>query len=131
MASESACEKPLPPQLLLLATMLMPESFSDFTISRQVIAPPKSPKPCELMNLQGRIWIFQLIPATPTALFVAAPVIPATWVPCPRSSRGSQLPSTALNPCDPAGQVNTSPCVRVTVNDEEALQICEERSGCV
>src|SRR5437879_9334233 len=30
----------------------------------------------------GRILDVQLIPATPTPLFVTAPMVPATWVPC-------------------------------------------------
>jgi hypothetical protein len=66
--------------------------------------------------------MFQVIPATPMPLFVAAPMIPATCVRCPASSLGSPVPSTALKPWEPVGQVKTSHCVRVTVNGEGALR---------
>ena len=45
-----------------------------FRISKSV--PPEAPSP-----LRGITLPFQVTPATPVPLFVAAPIVPATWVP--------------------------------------------------
>ena len=40
------------------------------------VLPPPTPS-----TLRGRIRAFQSTPATPNPLFVAAPIVPATWLP--------------------------------------------------
>ncbi len=56
------------------------------------IAPAVEPLPEADRNFKAMIFVDQLTPATPSALFVTAPMVPATWVPCRLSSIGS--PST-------------------------------------
>jgi hypothetical protein len=47
------------------------------------------PFPLASWDLQGRMRTVQLIPVTPTPLLPTAPMMPATCVPCPKSSIGS------------------------------------------
>src|SRR6266516_7875756 len=55
-------------------------------------------------------------PATPTPLFVAAPAMPATWVPWPQASVGvptAQLPPRQVAPEDDSFEARSS-CVAST-----------------
>ena len=47
------------------------------------------PLPSAPRNLSGMIETCQFTPATPVPFPPRAPIVPATWVPCPASSIGS------------------------------------------
>src|SRR5208283_5313950 len=121
-------EKGPPPQLLFVATILTPESFSDLIRSRHSIAPPTSPPPWASKNLQGRIWTCQFTPLTPTPLLPTAPIVPETWVPWPLSSMGSQVPDMELKPREFVGQVMEFPLMSFAWNEAVAVQMFWPRS---
>ena len=56
------------------------------------------PYPSASKNLQGISLTFQLTPTTPTPLLPTAPMVPATCVPWPLSSIGSESPLMGAMP---------------------------------
>jgi len=46
------------------------------------IAADVKPVPVESRNFKPITLLFQLTPVTPSPLLPAAPIVPATWVPC-------------------------------------------------
>jgi len=61
-------------------------------------APRRDEAPFGPMNRHGTIVTRHATPASPSPLFPTAPMIPATWVPCPSSSRGSPRQARASMP---------------------------------
>src|SRR5436309_12289929 len=87
----------------------------------QRMASEMYPFPVESRNLSDRSWTFQLIPAMPAPLLAAAPIVPATWVPCPKSSDppATQEPFMQVKPCEPSDGfvqrlLSRSGCVNAT-----------------
>ena len=98
--------------------MLIPCDFNARTFWKQRTASEMRPEPPEPRNLSDITWTFQLIPAIPIPLLAEAPIVPATWVPCPKSSRppATQEPFMHVNPC---------------VLSDGFVQMFACRSGCV
>lgn len=84
MASSSACEKPPPPQELLVSRT--PTTMAYRTLA---IAPSVEPEPPLLRNLMATILAPQLTPVTPRLLLPTPAMVPAQWLPWPLSSNGS------------------------------------------
>src|SRR5207248_9385572 len=85
--------KPPPPQELLVRRMFKPPCFKALTFWKQRTASEVYPLPFEPRNLHEMSLTCQLSPAMPTPLLATAPIVPAQWVPCPKSSAppGEQL----------------------------------------
>ncbi len=56
------------------------------------------PFPSTFKNFPAIIFTFQFTPVTPAALLPAAPMMPATRVPCPLSSMGLPVSTMVLMP---------------------------------
>ena len=82
MASNSAWEKPPPPQLLFETRMPLVVQYETASTASDV-NPPWGPR-----KRSGTILQRQLTPATPTPLFPTAPTVPAQWLPWPSASSG-------------------------------------------
>src|SRR5262245_12069418 len=83
MAVDMAGDDPPPPQLLLV--ILMPLAVAYFWAST---ASEVSPLPSAPRNFSAASDTFQSMPTTPRLLLPVAPMVPATWVPWPLSSKG-------------------------------------------
>src|SRR5258708_8584849 len=113
MASLRAWLYPPPPQELLVRRMLTPCCFSSVTLLKQRTASEVEPLPLESRNLSDISLTLQLIPAMPSPLSAAAPIVPATCVPWPKSSDppATQQPLMHVNPCElPAGFTQRLAC---------------------
>ena len=88
------------------------------------------PTPVPSRNFTPIIRVVQFTPAMPILLLPTAPMVPATCVPWPKSSIGSQLFRMALKPWEPAGQLIVLPAI-VTENGAGAAQMFGARSLCV
>src|SRR5439155_6326367 len=111
--------KPPPPQELFVTRMLKPCCISDRTLLKPSAASEMSPLPLESRNLTDSSCTFQLMPAMPVPLLANAPIVPATCVPCPKSS---------FPPAEHVPLIHVNPCVVLLPGSVQRL-LC--RSGCV
>src|SRR5512132_2887280 len=71
------------------------------------------PLPLESSNLSVRCWTHRWLQALPVPAFAAAPIDPATCVPCPKSSDppATHVPLMHVKPWEPSdGFVQRLPC---------------------
>ena len=73
----------------------------------------------------------QLTPTTPTLLFPIAPIVPATCVPWPLSSMGSESPLTVSIPKQSSAWPLPSSSVRLPLQSGSFRNMFAARSGCV
>src|SRR5436190_24355918 len=95
-----------------------------------LIASATVPDPVALSDLDAMMLVVQFTPTTPRVLLPTAPIVPATCVPWPWSSKGSQVLVIALKPCVPAPHVIVWPPM-LTLKGAGADQTFAARSGCV
>src|SRR5262245_64953673 len=134
ISSSSACEKPPLLQLFDSTRTLAPVAAAAWiTNSIALIESASVPLPVASRNLDAMMLVVQLTPTTPVPLLPSAPMVPATCVPWPLSSKTSSMPQDfviALKPCVPTGQLIVWPAM-TTENGAGADQLFAARSGCV